>query len=219
MRKVAGVIRGYKIGKLARARALFYLAMLRARLTWRPGLNLVGGDHFLGPSTNRLRARTPRATITDPRLCSVAVGSCPSLSLSRARRACIRACVCRVVGGGDGGGIPMSVTTFRTGPGQLRGDRSRRRLRPGRRGHPGLAVVLVPLPPVTARMKARAASHRACASSSVRHDTTSLPFLSVFLALPTPPPSPPRSLRLPLIAIPARVGRTWRENCSLVAAH
>lgn len=37
--------------------------------------------------------------------------------------------VYRVVGGGgggggnDNGGIPMSVTTFRTGPGQLRGDR------------------------------------------------------------------------------------------------
>lgn len=137
-------------------------------------------------------------------------------------------CVCRVVGGGgdddddngsgsgddDGGDgdIPMSATAFRTDPGQLRGDRSRRRLRPGRRGRPGLAVVLVPLLPITARMKARAASHRACASSSVRHDTTSLPFLSVFLALPTPPPSPPRSLRLPLIAIPARVGRSWRER-------
>lgn len=44
------------------------------------------------------------------------------------------------------------------------------------------------------RVKARAASHRACASSSVRHDTTSLPFLSLFLTLPTPPPPTPLAL-------------------------
>lgn len=44
------------------------------------------------------------------------------------------------------------------------------------------------------RVKARAASHRACASSSVRHDTTSLPYLSFFLTLPTPPPRTPLAL-------------------------
>jgi len=57
-----------------------------------------------GPSTNRLRARTPRATIVIPRPRSAALGSRTSLSHSRARRACVRVCVCRVVGGGDGGG-------------------------------------------------------------------------------------------------------------------
>lgn len=46
------------------------------------------------------------------------------------------------------------------------------------------------------RVKARAASHRACASSSVRHDTTSLPFFSFLLALPTPPPRTPLAVSL-----------------------
>lgn len=93
------------------------------------------------------------------------------------------------------------------------------RERPGLRGSSRTGLVdLVPFLSIVTRMKTHAVSHRACVSSSVRHDTTSLLFLSLFLTLPTPPPLSPFALHLPLIAILAGredVGRTH----SLVAAH
>lgn len=176
---------------------------------------LVDGDHFLEVSANQRWARIPRerrswrlvgvrprsavaaVRLRSAHVCRVLdVEQGPRL-LSERVRVCLSLCTTTtsvrryfLVGGAVSDppalASPVVDATIRR---ENRGSSTTAWTPPG----PGPTVVCCVCPGThTAscfpRVKARAASHRACASSSVRHDTTSLPFFSFFLTLPTPPP-------------------------------